>query len=121
MTVIYESIITKIGSDVSDLMDENMLILFNDTVPEELETISVIHKQGPILGLVEKGDYLYFNGEGFEILYVGEKVNETLQELGHCTVKFSNEIGEELPGTICVEKRLVPTLAENMTVRFVKR
>lgn len=121
MTVIYESIITKIGSEVFDLFDENMLILFNDTVPEELEIISVIHKQGPFHGVVEIGDYLYFNGEGYQILYVGDKVNETLQELGHCTVKFSNEIGKELPGTMVVEKRLLPKLTENMTVKFVKR
>ncbi|WP_188455005.1 PTS glucitol/sorbitol transporter subunit IIA [Virgibacillus oceani] len=121
MTVIYESIITEIGEDVELISQDNMVIIFNDSVPDELKSIAVIHEHNSVLGEVEAGDFLYINGEKYQILHVGEKVNQTLKELGHCTIKFSELDDSALPGTMFVEQKPIPKFTENMTLKFAKQ
>lgn len=121
MTVIYESIITEVGEDVEAFTDENMLVIFNDTVPEELKSIAVIHEANMLKDDVESGDYFYINDVKFRILHVGDKVNETLKELGHCTIKFSSHEASDLPGTMCVEEKPIPEITKNMTIKFSKQ
>lgn len=120
MTIIYESFITEVGAEVALFAAENMVIIFNETIPDELRSIAVIHKQQKVKDDIEKGNYLYINGERFEILHVGNKVNETFRELGHCTIKFSGVDEEDLPGTLIVEQKPVPVITENMKLKFVK-
>lgn len=120
MTKKYESQIIEIGEEVELFAEESMLIIFNDTVPEALRMIGVIHKKSDLLGEVEVGDVLEISGESYNILFVGNKVNETLKDIGHCTIVFNGEKTAELPGTMCVEKKPMPTLTVNSEIRIAK-
>lgn len=120
MRIKYESKIIEIGSDVEMFAEENMLVIFNETVPEALKSFGVIHEKTELFEQVEAGDILEINGEKYSILFVGGKVNETLREIGHCTIAFNGETIAHLPGTMCVEKRDLPALAVNGDIRIVK-
>lgn len=116
----YESKITEIGADVEMFIEENMLVIFNETVPEALKSFGVIHEKTELHGQVVAGDLLEINESQYEILFVGSKVNETLQEIGHCTIAFNGERDAQLPGTMCVEQKELPKLAVNGAIRIVK-
>ena len=116
----YEAKITEIGEEVELFADEQMMVIFNNTVPEELRSFAVIHEKAELLEGVEAGDVLEINGERFEILYVGNKVNDTLRDLGHCTISFSGEASADLPGTMCVEKAPLPELALGAEICILK-
>ncbi|MBU9672708.1 PTS glucitol/sorbitol transporter subunit IIA [Planococcus sp. CP5-4] len=116
----YEAKITEIGEEVDLFAEENMMVIFNNTVPEELRSFAVIHEQADLLEGVEVGDFLEINNERFEILFVGAKVNETLRDLGHCTIAFTGDATANLPGTMCVEKTPLPELALGAEIRILK-
>ncbi|MGB6407088.1 MAG: PTS glucitol/sorbitol transporter subunit IIA [Planococcus donghaensis] len=120
MTKKYEVKITGIGDEVEIFMEENMLVIFDDTVPKSLQSIGVIHEQAGLLGKVEAGDVLEINGERYGILFVGSKVNETLEEIGHCTIAFNGETTADLPGTMCVEEKPLPELQVGALIRILK-
>lgn len=121
MTKKYEAKITEIGEEVEIFIEENMLVIFNDTVPESLRSIGVIHERADLLEKVEAGDVLEISGEQYEILFVGSKVNDTLEEIGHCTIAFNGETEASLPGTMCVEKKALPELQVGSAIRIIKR
>lgn len=110
MTVIYESNITEIGADASLFIKENMLILFNETALKELRDIAVVHEASELKADIETGHELVLDGQPFKVTGIGDKVNETMRELGHCTIAFNGEAVPELPGTLCVEAKPIPTL-----------
>ncbi|MGI2327121.1 PTS glucitol/sorbitol transporter subunit IIA [Planococcus sp. YIM B11945] len=116
----YESNITEIGADVEMFAEENMLVIFNETVPEALKSFGVIHEKTDLLSQVEAGDILEINGERYSILFVGDKVNETLKEIGHCTIAFNGETDAPLPGTMCVEKKELPSLTVKGKIRILQ-
>lgn len=117
----YEAKIKEIGEEVEIFSEENMMVIFNDTVPEELRSFAVIHEKADLQEKVETGDVLEINDERYEILFVGGKVNDTLRDIGHCTISFSGEVSEDLlPGTMCVEKKPMPELALGAAIRIFK-
>lgn len=120
MTKKYEAKITEIGEEVEIFIEENMLVIFNDTVPESLRSIGVIHERADLIGKVEVGDILEINKQQYEILFVGSKVNDTLEEIGHCTIAFNGETDASLPGTMCVEKKALPELQVGAAIRIIK-
>ncbi len=120
MTKKYQATITEIGEEVGLFAEENMMVIFNDTVPEELRSFAVIHEKADLLEQVEAGDFLEINDERFEILFVGDKVNETLQDIGHCTIAFTGDVTANLPGTMCVEKKPLPEVALGAQIRILK-
>lgn len=96
----YSVKIVKVGEIVKELLDKDMLILFNENVPEELAEMSVLHticelKQDIVVGnIVKIGDLEY------EVVAVGKNANKTMRELGHCTFKFKDCKIPDLPGVI---------------------
>ncbi|MFD2830488.1 PTS glucitol/sorbitol transporter subunit IIA [Corticicoccus populi] len=101
--------IMELGSEWEMIKSENMVILFNHHSPQELKDISVVH-DGEVTQDVEAGDVLVLHETEYEILFVGDKANETLRELGHATFKFNDESNADLPGTICLQKKAIPDL-----------
>lgn len=117
---IYQSTVTEIGPDVELFLDEKMMILFNDSAPKDLRDIAVIHNIAPLEGKIEVGDELAFDDQTYRITFVGDKVNETVEELGHCTIAFNGADHADLPGTLCVEAKELPTIAVATTITFKK-
>ncbi|MDC3424570.1 PTS glucitol/sorbitol transporter subunit IIA [Aquibacillus sp. 3ASR75-11] len=118
MSTIYSSVIKELGKDLEEILQADMLIIFNDTVPDELKDVSAIHEQGEWKGEVQVGDELILGEANYRVTFVGEKANETLHDLGHCTIKFGHD-EPDLPGTICVEGE-TPKLEPGQLIKFVR-
>ncbi|WP_017549995.1 PTS glucitol/sorbitol transporter subunit IIA [Salinicoccus carnicancri] len=101
--------ISELGNEWEMMKSENMVILFNEDSPQELRDISVVH-DGAVSEIVEAGDVMELGDESYDILFVGGKANETLRELGHATFQFNGQSDSDLPGTICLEKKEIPSL-----------
>ncbi|WP_236686969.1 PTS glucitol/sorbitol transporter subunit IIA [Ornithinibacillus contaminans] len=110
--------IIEVGEEATLMFEEDIMILFNDTVPLDLKGISVIHDAKTIKNEIKSGDTMVINNEGFHILFVGDKANETLNELGHATFNFNGESHSELPGTICLEKKAIPKIKKGSIITF---
>lgn len=117
---IYRSTVTGLGADVDMFAEEKMLIIFNETAPKDLCDISVLHEISPLEGTIEKGDLLAFDDQTYRITFVGAKVNETVSELGHCTIVFNGEEQADLPGTMCVEARDMPAISVSTVITLTK-
>ncbi|MGJ7919025.1 PTS glucitol/sorbitol transporter subunit IIA [Neobacillus sp. LXY-4] len=120
LTTVYKSRVTEIGSEVQLFLTEKMLIIFNETAPADLKSIGVIHEETELLQDIEAGDTLILGGNSFKISFVGGKANQTIRELGHCTLAFNGETSADLPGTICVEDKPIPELLEGIELVFIK-
>lgn len=116
--MIYESKVLEIGEDVEAFLEEKLVVLFNESVPEDLKSVAIVHEDKKMNGKVEVGNFFILGNESFKILAVGDKANETLDDLGHCTIKFAEPSEEDLPGMIIVEDKDIPELAVGMTVKF---
>ncbi|MGO1044174.1 PTS glucitol/sorbitol transporter subunit IIA [Clostridioides difficile] len=101
----YEVKISGIGSLVEELINEsNCLIIYDETInDEDLKDISVIHSISALKSNVEIGDTLTIGNRDYCIVSVGDIAQNTLREIGHCTIKFDGEDKVNLPGEIHVE------------------
>ena len=119
MSVILETQVTTIGEMVTQLLEENTLILFDDSAPEELRDISVLHSGKKVNGDIQPGDTLHIGEETFEIYFVGDRANQSIRELGHVTFKF-NGSKEDMPGSICVEAKAIPTIQKGTLIQVTR-
>lgn len=120
MKTIYQSTVIEIGADVDMFLEEKMMIIFNDSAPKDLRDIAIIHDIAPFEGEIEVGDELAFDNQTYKITFVGAKVNETVSELGHCTIAFNGADQADLPGTLCVEAKEMPNISVSTTIIFKK-
>ena len=118
MSVRFEATVAEIGEMVQQLADEKMLILFNQSAPKELRDVAVMHRDQTNEGEVQVGDTLVLGDESYQILFVGDKANDTLRDLGHVTLKFNGE-KNDLPGSICLEDKPLPALTTGMVIKVV--
>ncbi|MDN5351871.1 MAG: glucitol/sorbitol system component, partial [Clostridiales bacterium] len=100
--------IIAFGPLVEELLENDMMIIFNENAPAELAEISVLHTMGNLKAPIEKGDVLTIGEHVYRVTCVGEEANKTLDELGHCTLKFDGADEPDLPGTICLGGAGVP-------------
>ncbi|UFJ42360.1 PTS glucitol/sorbitol transporter subunit IIA [Brevibacillus humidisoli] len=121
MEVLLQTKVTKIGDLVADFLREKTLIIFNDDVPDELHDMAVLHTKSPTTKEVSAGDYLIVEGDSYRVTSVGEKANETLISIGHCTIKFDGATTPDLPGTLHVEEKEIPPLAIDTELAFVRK
>jgi len=121
MRCLFSSTIVKIGSMVDDLIQEKMLVIFDEDAPEELHDLSLLHTKSPRFEPVQRGDYLVIGDQSFQVTSVGGKVNETLREMGHCTIKFEGKDRSELPGFLQVAALDHPALELDTPLMFVRK
>lgn len=119
MTVLFEVTATKIGELVAEFAEQKLLILFDENAPEELHDITVLHTDRKNTGEITSDDVLLIDGQSFQITFVGDTANNTIQELGHVTIKFDGASGD-LPGTICVEEKPVPNVQAGSKIQFIR-
>ncbi|GAB2546126.1 PTS glucitol/sorbitol transporter subunit IIA [Gracilibacillus alcaliphilus] len=117
MSVIYQSKIVEIGASCQEMLEAGMLIIFHENVPAELKDIAAVHQENNWHGEVHVGDKVYLGEQVYTVKKVGNKVNETLHALGHCTIKFEDD-GTDLPGNLEVEGATLPILEEGKIIKF---
>ncbi|WP_113713350.1 PTS glucitol/sorbitol transporter subunit IIA [Priestia endophytica] len=118
MKTIYQSIVTEVGSQVELFLQEKMIILFNDSAPDDLRDVSVVHKRCPLEEDIKIGDELVIDNQSFKVTFVGDKVNETMRDLGHSTITFDGSSKSEMPGMICVEAKEIPAITSSSQLMF---
>lgn len=121
MKFLMDSRVTKIGSLVADFVEqEKMLILFFENAPEELHEMALLHRITPLRGEIQAGDRFLLGNHGYRVISVGDQANETLRELGHCTIKFTGKPAPELPGMVEVEAKSVGGIDVDVPLCFVR-
>ncbi|WP_234447046.1 PTS glucitol/sorbitol transporter subunit IIA [Virgibacillus salexigens] len=110
--------VVQVGPDAELMFEENMIILFNTSVPNDLKEIAIVHDGGGLAIALQAGDEMVIDKEVFQVLFVGDKVNETLADLGHATFHFNGESHSDMPGTVCLENKTIPPINENTVISF---
>ena len=98
----YHSVITRISSDALHFLKEEVpfIILFDENVPAELAEIAVLHKPEKMLAPIGTGDTVLLGEKVYDVTAVGDSVNQTMEELGHCTLCFKASDVPDRPGCI---------------------
>ncbi|GEN85831.1 PTS glucitol/sorbitol transporter subunit IIA [Oceanobacillus sp. FSL W8-0428] len=111
--------ILEIGALVPDFEEENLLVLFNETVPPELRDISVIHRfEEQPKDALEFGKIIVIGGREYTIQKVGEEANSNFESLGHLSIYFKDDKEEEiLPGAVLVTPSDFPILKEGDSIQ----
>jgi glucitol/sorbitol PTS system EIIA component len=110
MKTIYENKVKNIGPMASTFLEEKMFILFGTEAPQDLKdfcyNIEVVDADGEI----KEGQKLVIHNEEFEITAVGNLVQRNLTTLGHITLRFDGTTTPELPGTLYLENKNIPSI-----------
>ncbi|BBM17292.1 MULTISPECIES: PTS glucitol/sorbitol transporter subunit IIA [Enterococcus] len=108
--------ITQIGKNAVN--DENILVLFGQTITPDLLDVSIVQKtisDEPIA--IEEGGELIFGDQTYQINGVGPLANQNLNEIGHATIFFQEEVGV-IPNAIYVTPEVLPDLEVGMKITF---
>jgi PTS system glucitol/sorbitol-specific IIA component len=117
---IHKTVITGIGSDAAEFLEENMLILFGKNAPPELAPYCYLHDSGEGSVVIHVGDVLMIDGEACPITAIGEEALRTFRELGHMTVKFDGAAEAAQPGVMHVRHDGVPPIVVGSVFAFQK-
>lgn len=117
-TSYYDINVVEIGTEAGMMAEEKMLILFNNMAPADLRSIAIVHDGKMLSKEIKAGDEMVIDDQVYKILFVGEKVNETMKDLGHATFHFNNEKSSDLPGTVCLEDKGMPEVNNGSTISF---
>ena len=114
--------ITAIGSEVADLAEGGVLILFADGAPPELAEVSVLHKpvSGPSEAEPSVGTAIRIGQLSASITAIGDKAWAKVRDIGHVVISFNGAAEAERPGEICASEvdgaALVKALASGATI-----
>lgn len=118
MANLYEDKIINIGPMAEEFKSEKMIILFGSEAPAELKDFCYIIDVKPVNGEIHPGQFVYVDGERFEITAVGSAVTQNLGNLGHITIRFDGSTEAELPGTLYLEDKPLPLLAAGTEIKI---
>ena len=98
--MIFRSKVLHIGNQAFSFFEEDkLIIMYGTSADQHLREYSVVIEMEELHGSLQDGMTLCFEDQKFTIVNVGHKVNETLKELSHVTLRFGEE-AELLPGSI---------------------
>ena len=120
VTVVYESTVTAVGSQVEPFLGHGVLIFFGNDAPAELHDVSVLHHPTVTDDALRAGDVLHLGDTELEILAAGDVVADNMLNLGHFDLKADGRTEAKLPGDVCVAERPLPLLAPGDTIRVVR-
>jgi PTS system glucitol/sorbitol-specific IIA component len=98
----FEATITHIGAMAKEALEDDMLILFNETAPEDVADYCFVHDHRVTNGNITTESTLLIAEKDYIVTAVGEAANQNLVALGHITIKFDGRSEPEFPGTIHV-------------------
>ena len=109
METIFDTTVTACGREASDLLDQGMLIIFGESVPDMLRDVVYVHRDATLSRDVRVGDVLTIDGDSWTVSLVGDVASQNLRALGHCTLAFGPETSAStLPGSIQLAEPLLP-------------
>lgn len=108
--MIFETQVTNIGPEAEMFQAENMLIFFGDEAPDTLADYCYNIELKASTGEILPGMTFTFDDQAYQITAVGDVVKKNLDDLGHITLRFDGSTEAELPGTLYVEAKAMPTI-----------
>lgn len=108
--MIFETHVTHIGPEAEMFRQEKMLILFGNDAPETLADYCYNIQLSPSTDEILAGMEFFFDDQSYKITAVGDVVKKNLDDLGHITLRFDGSETAELPGTLYVEDKELPTI-----------
>ena len=89
----YDTRISGWGECALEFLNEdcNFLIIFNETAPQELADISVLHTVAMLQEEPCVGDTVQICDVSYTITAIGFEALHTLKEFGHCCLSFSGK------------------------------
>ncbi len=117
MEIKYETTITAVGNLARTFLENNSsVIILDEGVRPNLSDMVVEHKQVELTADITAGDTLKIGNTEFEVISVGDVVNDTIREEGHCTIVVNAE--GSMPGQIIVKGSVPPRLHVGDTIQF---
>ena len=103
--VIYETTITDIGECAAEFLDQDMMVTFLDSCPLDFKEFCFLHSENLLSEDIRIDDSLYIDGNEFQVLGMGDVVNDNLDSLGHITISFIDIVPTpKMGGTLYVKK-----------------
>ncbi len=115
----YTTTITQLGPLAAELLENNMLIIFDETAPKELHELTALHTVGVFDEDVKNDDIIVIGDKEYLVTAVGHEANETLRTMGHCTLCFNGADQVEIPGHIELLGEGLPNLAEGIQLEII--
>lgn len=104
--IYYRTVVTEVGENVGDLLDEGVLILYAHGAPAALAEVSVLHKvQDEAFGHVPTvGSIIQLGDLQTRVTAIGASAWHKVKELGHVVISFNASATADRPGEMCVER-----------------
>lgn len=120
MSTKYDVTITRIGKLARTFLENNSsAILLDEGTHPNLADMVLEHTPGDLTEDIVPGDLLLMGKMEYTVEKVGDVVNDTLREEGHCTIIF-NAAGS-MPGQIIVSGSAKPVISNGLRVVFKKK
>lgn len=116
-----KSTVIEIGEE-SFFEEVPVVILFNETAPEGLREVCIIHRfeEEPPENLLKKGSRIKFGTQEYTIEDIGHLANQSLHELGHISLYFNYGDGQDLlPGSAFLSPPTLPKIEVGDTIEFI--
>ncbi|VUS33072.1 PTS glucitol/sorbitol transporter subunit IIA [Klebsiella spallanzanii] len=97
---LYTLLITAVGEYVENYLQEQKLILFSDSVPDDIAMYCAVHQGSELTAELSPGQIMKINEVIYRVTAVGSVATANLKQLGHITLNFDGAITAELPGTV---------------------
>lgn len=97
---LYQLEITRVGEFVAEYLKQNKLILFSESVPQDIADYCAVHRSGEFNDVLLPGLQLQINNVTYRITAAGDVATVNLKQLGHITLNFDGAIDAELPGMV---------------------
>ncbi|AER33855.1 PTS system glucitol/sorbitol-specific IIA component [Pantoea sp. PA1] len=114
----FETEIIKVGINAHDALLENMMILFREGAPADIQDYCFIHQHGTLTGHPVTGSTLQLGERCYAVTAIGEVAIENLRELGHITVVFDGQPTAQLPGSIHVSGKAPDRITTETSVKL---
>ena len=115
---LYNVEIIKVGECAAEALSDDMLILFNDSVPTDAAEYCFVHNHDALKGDIVVGGNVVIDGSAYPITAVGDAVNQNLGNLGHITLRFDGAENADFVGSLHLSGRQPQTLKVGSTFTF---
>lgn len=90
--------VKSIGPCAMDFLEDGLLVLFGEEVPETIGDYCYIIGPHTLCGAIEPGDVMSTDDAKYVVSVVGGCANENYENLGHVTLGFGDPSKEEVLG-----------------------
>jgi len=97
---LYSLLITAVGEYVKNSLQEHQLILFSESVPDDIAMYCAVHQSSELTAELSPGQIMKINETIYRVTAVGSVATANLKRLGHTTLKFDGAATAELPGMV---------------------